>query len=167
MRIPDELQHSGRSLFEDALFTDLLEPRRAEWIQKDFVGTLSYKATQKINVTKIDRLLGLGTLGTVNAHEVDAIFFLCLGCNVMGNTNWHPAFGDIWTSVVKKECHLTCEAQAVANYFMVRPIQMMAYLSMFNRTFWPALSAHPRVNQDAKYRGTAPKDKLIKMTGHP
>jgi hypothetical protein len=80
----------------------------------------------------------------------------------------HPHLTSIWKDVVVNQCHVTEGKHAVCNYFMVRPIQMQAYLGIFQRVLWPGIDKNPKSHENSMYAaGKVAADRLRLLTGKP
>lgn len=151
---------------EGVAYLGLLEERREEWKDADFVGTLSYRAPEKIDVPDMEAVC--------EKHkdaDVIGLFVLC-------ETVWdhasraHPQFMDVWVPVIKKMGYTFGEAICarippfMANFWLAKPEWMSAFMR-FYRDAVKTLETLPSVQEalwsDSLYETHLPVHVLEKV----
>lgn len=121
---------------ENCMYTEILESREHEWMGCDFVGTLSWKAPDKIIIPDMNVL---GRYLEVNPLDVVALCFnnlnMTLTCQAVLT---HNAFESIWTGLLSQ---LDIDADTVdktvkpfyCNYWLATPVWMRRYIAFFKK----------------------------------
>jgi hypothetical protein len=161
-------------LFEGKFLSVDLFELYDEWKDADYVGTLSYKAFEKINkeyaIQKINNLES-------NLYDV---LFLYLEDNDLFHQHFQsgPIMRRIFRNMMAKTMPklissswwninypvINIKQYNFCNYFVTRPILMYQYIQFF-RTIWlPLLEQHPAVWNNALYGGKLKSEKLLELS---
>ena len=144
------------STFENAFWKQLGEIKE-EWTDCEMVGTLSYKAFEKIDLNHVDRIIrdrSQWRSGYYNFMETDEPI-----------RNDHPHLLTIIRDVLK-ELRLPEPKGAYCNYWMCTPHKMRGFLQWYEEILKPVVLKHPLVQTDSGYHVHNKMD-LIKLWGHP
>jgi hypothetical protein len=110
------------------MYHEVLSRKQEEWVSKDFVGTLSYKASLKIDVAKIDRMIRFEKVSETPLFKLDAVFFFCAKNSVHACNRIHTNFSKIWNDVLVQQCQVTSTQTAYCNFWMAKPSLMVSYI---------------------------------------
>lgn len=158
-------------LFENVLFDTYLPAHVDEWSDADYVGTLSWKAPQKIGMPDI---FALDALISSLQQTPDAITFFNISNKdmVKQTSEQHPKFKHLWTNWLSEMGFPPSIAQHkyipyfVCNYWIAKPASMVKYIQFFKRAKNVLLTS-PTVHDDlwsnSMYDGKVPAEKLMKM----
>jgi hypothetical protein len=162
---PLRLRGDTRYMEGEAFLTHL-HARREEWADADFVGTVSYKAPQKIAVPDLDRVCSECMASDVIAlvPSIESMVHQALTC--------HPRFLDVWVPLLRALGHDPCKAVSSAipffacNYWLAKPEWMTAFLDFYRKAV-EVLDTLPEVQDavwsDAGYDTAIPKERLRSM----
>jgi len=148
--------------FENAFWKQLLEIK-SEWINYKFVGTMSYKAYEKVNIDDIDRKI------IIDSYKNKCYVHFADGTTPVLNSPLaakHPNFKRIWVDVLEK-LNLNDSTESLFNYFMCTPTLMVLFLNWYSSVYLPVLMSHPLMFTNANYTEGLGKDALVKLWGHP
>lgn len=167
LRLDPDWQHSG--LQENCMQLQYLPEHEDEWKDQDFVGTISQKAPQKIDLTRLINTMELGTVGPKQQQleDFDAIFFFCSKMSFESSVRGHPNFMKIWTDSIQNQCMITSKETAFCNFWMARPCCMINQIHYFKDKIWLQVSRHPLAMTDAKQKSTHSKESIQKCNGRP
>jgi hypothetical protein len=124
-------------LLESFVFLVTLHIRKHEWQHADFVGTISWKADQKLSVCP-SKLHDMMEQGYKNGFDVCAFLFRG-DALVESAERWHPGYKRLWIDILQmlgfseKEACDPNIASFYCNYFAATPDTMNEYMSFFNR----------------------------------
>jgi hypothetical protein len=144
------------STFENAFWKQLGEIKE-EWTDCEMVGTLSYKAFEKIDLNHVDRIIrdrSQWRSGYYNFMETDKPL-----------KNQHPHLLEIIRDVLT-ELRLPEPTSAYCNYWMCTPHKMLGFLEWYETQLKPAVIEHPLATTDSGYHVHNKMD-LIKLWGKP
>lgn len=114
---------------ENYFYVTWLDQNRHLWEHKDYVGVVSWKFNQKIQVPHLSRYQG---------DEDFVGFYLQLDNLVAHTSRWHPQFTFLYTSILQRMgYHLTQILDPrvpyfVYNYWMAKPVWMSQYIKFLN-----------------------------------
>ncbi len=150
--------------WENAFWKQLQEIKH-EWINYRFVGVLSHKAYQKINLDDIDKKINSGFY-----NDTPYVHFADLNTSVVGSktVTTHPNFLPIWLDVLEK-LSLNDTTESLYNYFMCTPSLMQQFIDWYLTLCLPTIIKHPLIFTNARYNvpGSLTKEQLIKKWGKP
>jgi hypothetical protein len=160
-------------LFEGKFLSVDLFELYDEWKDADYVGTLSYKAFDKIDkayaIQKINYL----------AHKIhDVVFFnvasrICLSYHREAGTLINNVFMKMISTTIPRftdqKFGLRIGSKKIAycafsNYFITRPHLMYQYITFFRYKWLPLLESQPEVWNNASYDGKLTPDELLKLS---
>lgn len=119
---------------EGAAFLSVLPARRAEWQDADFVGTLSWKAHQKICIPgHFDKLCA-------EMRHADVLALLpSTEHMLMQAVRCHPRFLEVWVPLLEKMGYAAKDVVSIkipslyCNYWLAKPAWMDKFLSFYAR----------------------------------
>lgn len=132
VQLPDD--PATNKYMEGAAFLSVLPARRAEWQDADFVGTLSWKAHQKIGIPR--------QFDTVCDEVRDADVVALLPSTehmLMQAVRCHPRFLEVWVPLLQKMGYAAQDAVSIkipsmyCNYWLASPAWMDRYLAFYAR----------------------------------
>ena len=145
--------------FENAFWKQLYEIRD-DWYSVRMVGTLSFKAFKKLNLSIIDAIIKDPTKWSTG-------YFHFMRTNKSVPSNAHPHLIEILTSVCR-ELELDLPNENCCNYWMCTPDKMIRFLIWFEERARQLVMNHPLSSTDAKYKtGSLKREELIKLSGLP
>lgn len=131
VRLPDESPHT--KYMEGAAFLSVLPARRDEWKDADFVGTLSWKAHQKIGVPDFAELCA-------EVRHADVVALLpSTEHALMQAVRCHPRFLEVWVPLLQKMGYAAKDVVSIrlpsmyCNYWLAKPAWMDRFLSFYAR----------------------------------
>jgi hypothetical protein len=157
---------------EFSMYTRYLQELRSEWADADFVGTLSWKAYQKVLIGDIaEAIASAGGKSFVP-------FFLYRGNALAQANHAHPLFSRIWVRLLSRMGYpghqiLSRTIPLVqCNYWMAKPDLMQEYINFakkikqrMDETSDGGLQA--LLYSDSQYRGQLSKERLVQISGKP
>lgn len=154
---PIRMKYNDAS-FENAFWKQLLE-LHDEWKDFDMVGTLSFKAYQKISLDTVDKIIkhrGWGFSKYYHFYDTHEPMSLTV----------HPNLGPI-TMDILKQFQFRLPTGNYCNYWMCTPTLMLRFIHWFENEMKPYIFTHSLAMTDAKYRGSLSREELIRNTGVP
>jgi hypothetical protein len=120
---------------ESGFILDVLPKLQDEWKDKDYVGTISWKAYKKIKITDFEKI------NIARDQDLDLVYLLYTeNCfeNMFKNIDYlHPLFSKIWASVLEKMGYCDVFPQNVTwfycNYWLAKPSVMKQYIEFGKR----------------------------------
>ena len=152
--------------FENSFWLQLLEIQH-EWENYNMVGTLSYAAFKKINLTMVDTII-------TNKLYLPNVYYHFMDSNISipnNNTTKHPFFTTIWNDVLTS-LKLVTTTENNCNYWMCKPVVMKHFIDWYLNVCLKTLTNHPHIFEDSLYTGedfqnSVNKDRLVKICGKP
>lgn len=148
--------------FENAFWKQLLE-MKDDWINSRFVGSMSFKAYEKVNLDEIDKKIMNGNYTNKRyVHFADSttpVLHSPLAAK-------HPNLKRIWLDVLAK-LNLNDTTESLFNYFMCTPTLMYKFISWYSAVYLPVLISHPLMFTNANYTEGISKEELVKLWGKP
>ena len=158
---------------ENVMYLTLLNARRDEWKDVDYVGCISWKASEKIVTTDVLAVVKEVCAAT-GTKPPDVI---PLGCApyplIQQATAHHPLFERIWTPVIEALGYHPDYSTLVAfyyNYWLATPQWMDRYIAEFHRfviTLESMPSIQPLLWSDAAYDGRQSDEVCMTIYGVP
>jgi hypothetical protein len=169
VRLPDS---EFQRYMEGVAFLELLPSLRHEWADVDMVGTLSWRAPAKIDVSKLER-----ACVDVFREGFEAVAFmpshLPFGYQA---SRCHPRFGEVWLALM--------EAMGVpfddmeddivtffCNYWVATPRVMSEFCEFYRHAIEALEGLPPNVHEalwaDSTYPTHVPIERLLKVYGRP
>jgi hypothetical protein len=157
---------------EGVMYLDVLESLRHEWGDADYVGTLSWKARDKINIPDMHELC-------VRAAGADVIALMPCSRRLLEQaTSQHARFGEVWTGVLERLGYAPGDATDPSipaffcNYWLAPPRRMDEYCAFYRRAV--AVLETEGALQDALWSdsgyanwGTLSRERCVRMYGVP
>lgn len=148
--------------FESVVFIDIIPQRINEWINYDYVGTVSWKAFHKF-----EKVLKVGELSIPDAVSsapagVDVIGLLGWSKNLTNGkpismltkaNNMHHRFSDIWSKLLGAMNYTSQQISTEGmipfhcNYFLTKPAHMLKFIS-FIRTATNLMQSLTSIQED-------------------
>lgn len=156
---------------EGAAFLSVLPARREEWQDADFVGTLSWKAHEKIGIpANFERVCAEVRHADVAALLPSTEHML------MQAVRCHPRFLEVWVPLLQKMGYAPKDIVSIkipslyCNYWLASPAWMHKFLAFYARAVH--LMETDEELQDALwdsacYNTELPPDRLLKIYGKP
>lgn len=167
-------------LLENIMYDSWLLDHQDEWENYDYVGTISWKASQKCRIPDTSTLITY-----LQNNDIDIYTFYRLPCNLIEQATYghpyskygHPKFENIWIKLFNQlnvpESHSTNPKiiPFFSNYWITRPKIMLKYIEFF-KTVKHILDTCPDIQQelweDAMYGGNSLcKEKCMELYGKP
>lgn len=171
MRLPTGVP--AAKIMEGQAFEALLT-RQDEWEHVDFVGTLSWRAHEKIRVDLVE-----ASVKQLRAHDVIAFMPLLAQYDywILQTISSHPRFLEIWTPLLVHMGYSIADTVSVdmpvffCNYWVATPDRMKSFLRFYTRAL-QCLDALPEIQgalwSDSQYRGSMMSaDALTAVFGRP
>lgn len=144
--------------FENAFWKQLLEIHE-DWKDFDMVGTLSFRAYQKISMETVDTIINTRGWGLSEFYH-----FYDTGKPL--NTRVHPNLHPI-TMDILRHFNFRVPTGNYCNYWMCTPTLMVRFIEWFESQMRPYIFAHPLAMTDSRYGGSVSKDELLSRIGVP
>lgn len=159
-------------ILENVMYARVLEERRAEWVDCDYVGTLSWKALQKIKPIEMD-IIAMRLM----LEKPDLVVFAASKTNLVGQAQTHhPRFKSLWIDWLGQLGYapeVACDSSVLAffyNYWMATPAWMTRYCAFFARAK-AVLDTHApiqdRLWSDSTYKKTISNSRCMEIYGKP
>lgn len=143
---------------ENAFWKQLLEIKD-EWFACDMVGTISFSASRKVNIDKIDRIIRDKSKWTSEYYH-----FWDTGQPLQND--YHPHIMEIVRDVCATvKC--TIPTLAPCNYFMCSPTRMLQFIPWVIEILIPAVQAHPLAMTNSLYIGSVSPNECMEKWGVP
>jgi hypothetical protein len=147
-------------LFENIVFhqyESLLRPHILE--RHKYVGLLSWKANQKLNMNIVNNRIQTKQYRNVPYIHFDEGPVAMYKC--------HPFVKNIWDDIFLKKLGPIEKAKfGYCNYFVTKKNIFEKYVAEM-KLYIPLVLSHPKSFEDARYPGSLSKEKLIKLCGKP
>jgi hypothetical protein len=161
---------------EGRAYLDTLPARRSEWQTKTYVGTVSWRASQKMRVPAAVAIPE--AMHKARGEGADVVALLVLPeSGLMQAVGSHPLFSIVWTPVLQALGYPACMASAdfpsiVGNYWAATPAWMERYCELYGRATraLDALSGQAAVAlwSDARYLPeTISVERRLQIWGKP
>lgn len=161
-----EVLGANNPLFETLAlvrYKELLEPY---WGSSEYVGLLSYKATEKINVRALHDAIERG-----NYRNFDYVTLSAVDNTIEGSkfVQSHPHFLEIWRDALEPLVGpATAVKECFYNYWLGTRDFFKRYCEFVAQEALPRASRHPLIMSDAKYvDGRMTPEQLVKLCGVP
>jgi len=122
---------------ENCMYSELLEKEAAEWEGVDYVGTISYKAPEKI---KIPDVKALAKRLEVSGHDVVAFYHTKPGTQLLKQADCcHEHFSELWTQWLTTIGYKTRDAEDhnirgfYGNYWIAKVPWMKRYMAFYKQ----------------------------------
>jgi hypothetical protein len=120
---------------ETGFILDILETKEDEWKDKKYVGTISWRAYEKMDVTD------LGSINNIHEQDIDLIYLYYTETyfeNAFKSTDKsHPLFSTLWKNVLEKMGYTDVFPQNAiwfyCNYWLAKPYIMKQYIELGKR----------------------------------
>lgn len=147
--------------FENAFWKQLLEISN-EWENADMVGTISYKAYQKINLEEVNHII-------MNKTYSSKKFVSFFKSNIkLFNDNRHPFHFKQFIKYLSYSLNNKINYNlSYCNYWMTTPELMKAFIEWHINVCLPLLLKHPYCFNKYNYGGKLTKDELLRICGRP
>lgn len=167
VRLPDD--SAQNKYMEGAAFLSVLPARRAEWQDADFVGTLSWKAHQKIGIPgRFDKLCA-------DVQTADVVALLpSTEHMLMQAVRCHPRFLEVWVPLLQKMGYAASDVVSIrlpsmyCNYWLAKPAWMDKFLSFYARAVH-LLETDEELQEpvwdSACYNTALPPERVLKVYG--
>lgn len=166
-------------LLESVFYVDELLALYDEWKDKEFVGTLSYKFFERIQLytnKSLDRILE--QIEKTSTDEFDVVSFTTfvgglwkelpyletIVYNVADVCRMNIRKYNIRTRKMEYEILPFKSNFFFHNYWMCRPSLMLEYIHFFKHQWLPALEKHPLVWTHCPYNGALSKKRHLELT---
>ena len=175
------IQSSTKEL-ENIMYLSWFEENKDDWCGYDFVGTLSWSADKKLDLTKLDRFLSSIRDGNLeNLTEADKIQFVpfldfnILRYSMIEQTQInHHKFRYIWNTLLKNDYRYdVINSRKIpffaCNYWMASPEFLLKYCK-FQKSIKRKIDENEEllhINSDSGYVGKISKERLIEIFGVP
>lgn len=161
--------------FENIMYDNWLIAHKDEWINYDYVGTLSWKSHTKIRLPKLDHIK---SIESINFENPDVVAFAPANMNLLYQaTRDHGfKFKTLWIEILKK---LNYSMEKImdpsiklfwCNYWMAKPNVMLDYIKFFQQVKL-VLENTKEIQSDlwsnSNYNGYVSKERLIEIFGRP
>jgi len=148
--------------FENAFWKQLLEIKE-EWINYEMVGTLSWKAYQKIDLNNVNKIIM-----NKEYNGKDYIHFYNVNTLVLESDTWHIHinFKEIWLYILDK-LSIPDFTVSYCNYWMCTPCKMYKFINWFLNICLPLLLEHPLILSESSHNSELNKEALIKLWNKP
>lgn len=120
-------------LFENIMYDSWLIDNYEEWKDLDYIGTISWKASQKIPLPNINKVVDY----MYNNNYGISVFYT-IPINMIERTNYlHPKFKSLWTKILLTAGftnEMILETNFIGfycNYWITTPKLMLEYISFF------------------------------------
>lgn len=164
------LRLGGSKYMEGQVFIDVLDSLRSEWEDADFVGTLSWRASEKITVPDIEILCEKYK----NASAISLLFLpeITLGRSTLS----HPRFLQVWIPMLTEMGHSVQDAVSheflhlVGNYWLAKPHVMTRFCQFFKsavRVLETKESLREALWSDACYDTHLTKERCMEIYDKP
>lgn len=174
--LPDNPQTNR--FMEGAAFLTTLPERRAEWESADFVGTLSWKAAEKIEVSLLDKVVnGVVASMDTQAGSTDVIALLPSSeALVRQALQCHPRFLEVWVPLLMHMGHSAQDAVSTnipsffCNYWLARPQWTARFLEFYAAAVHTLNTLHSIQEplwSDAQYCTHLPLHRQYEVFGRP
>lgn len=147
--------------FENAFWQQLAEIYE-EWRDLEMVGTLSFSAHAKIDLSLVDEIIQNKVYNPLYFHFKSTPVLVEDSVDARG----HPHLLEIWSDTLKV-LGLETTNECFSNYWMCAPVLMNGFLTWYFLEALPAVIRHPLAFTDAKYSGTLKDSELISLWGEP
>ena len=155
---------------EGGMFLSTLRELRNEWHDADFVGTLSWKASEKIDVSLVGKVAEL-------AKESDVIALLPAGDLMIAQAvQCHPRFLEVWVPLLVSMGYDVGDTVSTdipsffCNYWLATPCWMDRFLDFYGKAAG-AMDTLPSIQgslwSDSFYGSHLPRERLEKVFGRP
>lgn len=167
--LPDALPES--KYMEGAAFLKLLADRRAEWADAEFVGTVSWKASTKIDIPP--NFLRV----CEDVRHADVVALMPSTEHLLKQAmRCHPRFLETWVPLLEKMGYRAQDAVSidvpcfVCNYFLMKPATMDAFIEFYRRAV-AVMETDPELQgslwADSGYGTHLSADRLTRLYGKP
>jgi len=152
-------------IFENYAFVNyhtVLEPLVKDSTQ--YVGTMSHRAYQKINLTKVNEFIHQEAF-----KKYDVANFCVLSKDLKQGRfcNTHPHFQRIWHETLQKYASSKDCKESIFNYWIAKKDLFEEYCDALKNTIVPDLMKNPLAMSNAFYSGTMRVDNLMSLCGVP
>lgn len=156
---------------EGIAYLELLGTLKHEWEDADFVGTLSYKAAEKITIPDMGDLCTRVAEADVIALLPQIQFLVAHACQC------HPRFLEVWVPLLLElgyqpaDCVNASIPFFACNYWLARPRWMLRFMDFYRRATL-VLDTHPALQEalwsDSMYGiSSMSENDLVKVYGKP
>lgn len=166
--LPD---HPGTAKYmEGAMFLSTMRELRNEWHDADFVGTLSWKASEKIAVSLVDKVAEL-------KKESDVVALLPANDLMIPHAvRHHPRFLEVWVPLLVSMGYDVTDTTSTeipgffCNYWLATPCWMDRFLDFYGKAAG-AMDTLPGIQgalwSDSLYCSQLPRERIEKVFGRP
>lgn len=155
---------------ENIMYISILDRRRSEWENAEYVGCISWRAFEKLATIRLDSIIDEAK----NACTPDVVAFGYKKENfIFGAIRHHPNFLDVWQPVMDELGYDPDYKKVVPfyyNYWVATPSWMSKYIEDF-RNFIRVLENLPSVQRalwsDSRYLHSQTIEDCLKIYGVP
>jgi hypothetical protein len=156
---------------EGVMYLDVLDSLRQEWHDADYVGTLSWKARDKIDIPDMHNLCA-------RAEGADVIALMPSARPLLEQASLHPRFEELWTALLGRMGYAREDAIDASvpaffcNYWLATPARMRQYCEFYRRAV-AVLETESDIQDvlwsDSGYNnwGTLSRERCIRLYGRP
>ena len=160
------------ALLECIMYDSWLKDHYDDWKDFDYVGTLSWKASQKI------RLLDMDKLGNIlDVLPFDVVPFYVSNLELLKASNWsHPDFKKIWITIIRNLGYsedIAVDDSIIpfyCNYWITKPDLMLKYIEFFNKAkslIDTNEDIQGYISNDSGYVGALSRERCQELFGKP
>lgn len=158
---------------ENNIYFNYLEKRKDEWINKDYVGTLSYKAPEK-NITPLFISKMIEKAEKLNKRPDVVTFLSYPNQNLINETmKYHPNFDFLWSEVFSHLNIMNYNDPKIVpfycNYWMAKPQLMLEYIPFIKKVKYVLDNYQPiqeKLWENSYYPGNMKRESKLKVFGN-
>lgn len=160
-------------LLENVMYDEWFLENHDDWKDFDYIGTISWKASQKITLPNMQELSKL-----LDQVQYDIIVFNAFNFNLLEQATFHhPKFKSIWVQSLQllgfsTDDSLNSNIQAFfCNYWITKPHLMLKYINFFKK-IKHIMDTAPEIQNDLwdnpMYGGnTLSEEKMVELYNKP
>lgn len=160
---------------ENVMYDSWLLDNKDEWINYDYVGSMSWKANTKINLPDLDNNSVQDRIITENP---DVVAFYHFNCNLVAHaTYWHTnSFINVWRKLlqevgISESKYLDSNIiPFFGNYWMAKPNVMIDYINFFQKIKDVMENCKELYNEmmaNSRYHNYVSTDRLMQIFDRP
>jgi hypothetical protein len=160
---------------ENVMYWLCLEQLRSEWYDADYVGTISWKAPQKMKIVDFEKIIE--DFSFLSDPDVIALYSLLPtgGLDVLQHAQAsHPEFMNIWIPLLKELGYSTEDASFsnlpvfFCNYWVAKPAWMDKYMEFFKNAkqvmdYYEPIQS--RLWSDSRFKYGVTKERCLQIYG--
>jgi hypothetical protein len=126
---------NSTNLLENIMYDSWLLDHQDEWKEYDYVGTISWKASQKCHMPDLNTLKK-----NLQIYNPDIVPFFCFEANLVEMSRCHPNFEYLWVKTLSQLGFSDEDAlnpdilPFMSNYWITKPVLMYEYIEFFKKT---------------------------------